>query len=123
MKRILCFALVIIVSCLFIDRLMAQPLPDGFEWVSGCWENPQTGEIYIIGRNGIRENMTRRWIGRCFLKEYPTVDVWNQPLRSYEFTSFDGRRILSFDGHFYYTIYLVIGNQVLQTPGTMVISW
>ncbi len=55
MKRVLCFALVIIVSCLFMDRLMAQPLPDGYG---------RTGEIYIIGRDGIRENMTRRWIGR-----------------------------------------------------------
>ena len=117
MKRILCFVFVIAVFSLSGNHLMAQPLPDGFEWVYGCWENPRTGDIYIIGKDGIRENMTRRWVGRCFLKEYPTLDVWGEPLRPYEFTSFDGRRILSYSGPFEYDRYFVIGNQVLQEPG------
>ena len=39
--------------------LIAQPLPDGFEWVYGCWENPRTGDCYIIGKDGIRENEGR----------------------------------------------------------------
>ena len=115
MKRILSFVFVIMVSGLSMDHLLAQPLPDGFEWVYGCWENPRTRDCYIIGKDGIRENMTRRWVGRCFLKEYPTLDVWGEPFRSYEFASFD--RHLSFDGPFEYTTYLVIGNQVLRTPG------
>ena len=116
MKRILCFVFVIAVFNLSENHLMAQPLPDGFEWVYGCWENPRTGDCYIIGKDGIRENMTRRWVGRCFLKEYPTLDVWGEPLRPYEFTSFDGRRILSYSGPFENDRYFVIGNQVLQEP-------
>ena len=117
MKRILCFVFVIIAVCLSGNHLMAQPLPDGFEWVYGCWENPRTGDCYIIGRDGIRENMTRRWVGYCFLKEYPTLDVWGEPLRPYEFSSFDGERILAFNGPFEYDSYLVIGYQALQIPG------
>ena len=61
MKRIFCFVFVIAVFSLSGNHLMAQPLPDGFEWVYGCWENPRTGDSYIIGKDGIRENMTRRW--------------------------------------------------------------
>ena len=100
MKRILCFLFAVAVIGLSREDLMAQPLPDGFEWVYGCWENPRTGDCYIIGKDGIRENMTRRWVGRCFLKEYPTMDVWGEPLRPYEFASFDGMRILSYSGPF-----------------------
>ena len=117
MKRILCFVFVIMVSGLSMDHLVAQPLPDGFEWVYGCWENPRTGDCYIIGKDGIRENMTRRWVGRCFLKEYPTVDVWSQPLKSYEFSFFD-RKTLVFGGPFGCETYLFIGNHVLQEPGS-----
>ena len=115
MKRILCFVSVIMVICLSGNRLTAQPLPDDFDWVYGCWENPRTGDCYIIGKDGIRENMTRRWVCRCFLKEYPTLDVWGEPLKSYEFSSLG--RIISFDGPFECTSSLVIGNHVLQWPG------
>lgn len=115
MKRIFRFVFVIIVISLSGNHLTAQPLPDGFEWVYGCWENPRTGDCYIIGKDGIRENMTRRWVGRCFLKEYPTLDVWGEPLKPYEFSSF--QRILSFDGPFECDTYLFIGNQVLRIPG------
>lgn len=117
MKRILCFLFAVAVIGLSREDLMAQPLPDGFEWVYGCWENPRTGDCYIIGKDGIRENMTRRWVGRCFLKEYPTMDVWGEPLRPYEFASFDGMRILSYSGPFECDRFFVIGNQVLQEPG------
>ena len=113
MKRILCFVFVIL--GLSGNRLMAQPLPDGFDWVYGCWENPRTGDCYLIGKDGIRENMTRRWVGRCFLKDYPTLDVWGEPLKPYEFSSFD--KSISFDGPFECTSYLVIGYQVLLEPG------
>lgn len=116
MKRIICFLFAVAVIGLSREDLMAQPLPEGFEWVYGCWENPRTGDIYIIGKDGIRENMTRRWVGHCFLKEYPTLDVWGEPLRPYEFASFDGKRILSYSGPFEYDRYFVIGNQVLQEP-------
>ena len=34
---------------------MAQPLPEGFEWVYGCWENPRTGDCYIIGNQVLQE--------------------------------------------------------------------
>ena len=115
MKRILCFLFVAAVMGLSGVNLMAQPLPDGFEWVYGCWENPRTGDCYIIGKDGIRENMTRRWIGYCFLKRYPTLDVWGEPLKPYEFSSFE--RILAFEGPFECDSYLVIGNQVLRLPG------
>ena len=117
MKRILGFLFAAAVIGLSREDLMAQPLPDGFEWVYGCWENPRTGDCYIIGKDGIRENMTRHWVGHCFLKEYPTLDVWSEPLRPYEFASFDGRRILSYSGPFECDRYFVIGNQVLQEPG------
>ena len=66
MKRILCFVFIMAVMGLSGGDLVAQPLPDGYEWVDGCWENPRTGDCYIIGKDGIRENMTRRWVGFCF---------------------------------------------------------
>jgi len=117
MKRILCFLFAVAVMGLSRYDLIAQPLPDGFEWVYGCWENPRTGDCYIIGKDGIRENMTPRWVGYCFLKEYPTVDVWSQPLKSYEFSFFD-RKTIVFGGPFGCETYLFIGYHVLQTPGT-----
>ena len=95
--------------------LVAQPLPDGYEWVYGCWENPRTGDCYIIGKDGIRENMTRRWVGFCFLKKYPTLDVWGEPLKPYEFSSF--QRHLSFVGPFECDTFLCVDNHVLRIPG------
>ena len=89
---------------------MAQPL-----WVYGCWENPRTGDCYIIGKDGIRENMTRRWVGFCFLKKYPTLDVWGEPLKPYEFSSF--QRHLSFVGPFECDTFLCVDNHVLRIPG------
>lgn len=117
MKRVPCFVLVILVLCLSGNRMTAQPLPDGFDWVYGCWENPRTGDCYIIGKDGIRENMTRRRVGRCFLKAYPALDVWGEPLKPYGFSSFGGERTISFDGPFACTSYLVIGCHIVQEPG------
>lgn len=115
MKRILCFVFVMAVIGLSGGDLVAQPLPDGYEWVYGCWENPRTGDCYIIGKDGIRENMTRRWVGFCFLKKYPTLDVWREPLKPYEFSSF--QRHLSFVGPFECDTFLCVDNHVLRIPG------
>ena len=95
----------------------AQSLPDGYDWVYGWWENPQTGSRFIISREGIRENDTRRHICHCFLKSYPSLDVRTEPLKSFDFTTAFGHQSIEFSGPFGYERFLFIGNHELFDQG------
>ena len=95
----------------------AQSLPDDYDWIYGCWENRQTGAQFLISREGIRENDTRRHVCHCFLKTYPTLDVRTEPVKRFIFTTAFDNPCIEYGGPFGYERFLFLGNHELFDQG------
>ena len=109
--------LVLLALAIDIPDLSAQPVPEGYEWIYGCWKNPETGDIFLIGRDGIRETRTRGWVCQCFLGIHPTLDVHAEPLKPYEFSRAFDKQCLLLEGEFGYDAFIYVGNRVLYDQG------
>ena len=118
MKQLLSFVLFSAAMVLAsATESFAQSLPDGYDWVYGWWENPQTGSRFIISREGIQENDTRRHVCHCFLKSYPTIDVRTEPVKQFTYKTAFGHQSIEFSGPFGYERFLFIGDHELFDQG------
>ena len=118
MKKILYLIVSVLLAQVLSElRVSAQPVPDGYEWIYGCWKNPETGDVFIIGQDGIRETRTRGWVCECFLGIHPSLDVHAEPLKPYEFTRAFDKQCLLLEGDFGYDAFIYVGNRVLYDQG------